>query len=351
MIATAQATCHKLLHRRAATLVEVVTGGAAITVLLAAVLAPTFTGLRERQSQALCTARIGQLTKALLVYAQDYDDTPPFTGIGWEDILNDTKPSDNPSSTAGGPGDMPTKTRWEWAVSETWISQNPQLLWNGTLPEEDWPNHGAGLTTGTLFPYARFESLYRCPAFERIAGKSQSQFNYTRTFMGRKWLLGPGMSGSPDPEFWGSGSASAPGLTLKLAQIHRPDLLPMVYDEWWLRHVGSPYEEHIPVRSSNTSGGWYAVDPMHSQLGDEIGRYHGRPIRSRMLPAGNAADPGLVRQGSIACYDGHVELRRTPIAGLSDQRLMDIWALYAVVNHLNSLLYAQRGVLPSVPLY
>ncbi len=339
-------------RRRGATLVEVVTGGAAITALVAAVLSPTLSGLRQRQSQALCTARIAHLTKALLIYAQDYNEVPPFTGIGWEDILYDNEPSDNPASTAYGPGDIPTKSKWEWALSETWITQNPQLLWNGTLPEQDWPNVGAGVTTGTLFPYARYESLYRCPEFERIAGKSQSQFNYTRTLLARKWIFADIANGGREPDYWGASDFGAPGLILSADQIHRPDLLPMVYDEWWLRHVGSPYDQHIPVRPAEISGGWCAVDAMHFPLADQIGQYHGRPIRNRWLPPGNTADPGLVRQGNVACYDGHVELRRPTVAGLSDLNMGEIISvLGGVINHLNSLIYAQRGVsMTSAPL-
>ena len=345
---TAESPPGRLSHRRGMGLVQTVTSVGAVVALTTAVVVPGLIGLRDRNRQAICTARIGLLTRAMLCYAADYDETPPFMGLGWEDIHYPDKPSDDPSSTAGGPGDVPTKTRWGWAVAETWVTQHPELLWNGTLPEDDWAANGVGVTTGLLFPYARFETVYRCPEFERAPDKVQGAFNYTRTTLGRKWLAGGSMSGTPDPDYWGAGSFGAPGLILRTSEIHRPSLLPMLYDESWRRHVAAAYDQHAPPRDPPISGGWMAVDCVNFYLGDEIGRYHGRPARAEWITP--AADPVRVKRGNIACYDGHVELTRDVWPDRSDMTSGALCvALSDLHRWLSFLMHAQRGPVGSTP--
>ena len=49
-------------------------------------------GLQGRNRQAVCTTRIGLLTRAMLLYASDYDETPPFLGLGYGSTFNKTYP-------------------------------------------------------------------------------------------------------------------------------------------------------------------------------------------------------------------------------------------------------------------
>ncbi len=334
--------------RRGTSLVQAVTSVATMVGLTATILVPGLIGLRDRNRQAVCTARIGQLTKALLVYAQDFDETPPFLGLGWEDIHYPEEPSQSMGSTAGAPGDISSKSEWGWAVAESWISANPEQLWNATIPEANWPDIGAGVTTGLLFPYANYERLYRCPEFERIPGKSQSAFNYTRSMLGRKWILGGSLAGPPEPGYWGASDFGAVGPIMRTSEIHAPGRASILHDEWWERHVGAPYDEHVPPRDSAISGGWMAVDPIHFPLGDELGQYHGCPVPNEYFPRNDppARDPELIQQGSVSFYDGHVDLQRQWWAGISSTSASMLFNSMndALLPKMQELIYATRGV-------
>jgi len=232
--------------RAAFTLIELLVV-VAIIALLISILLPSLSRARAQARATVCATRIAQITKAIMMYADDYDETPPFMGLGWEDVRD----SDEPDGTkSDGPGDIPSRTEWEWAVSETWLTQHPEQLWNGTLLEEDWDAAGVGPKTGTLFKYTRFENLYRCPDFERAPGKSQSSFNYARTILGRKWILGgficSFLRDDEEPEYHGSSDFGAVGPIVKMSQVFAPAEAVMMFDEWWARHIGAPYEEHSP---------------------------------------------------------------------------------------------------------
>ena len=207
----------------------------AIIALLISILLPSLSRARAQARATVCATRIAQITKSILMYADDYDETPPFLGLGWEDVRDDDEPSKT-EYNVDAPGDIPTKSEWEWAISETWVTQHPELLWNGTLPEEDWDAAGVGPKTGTLFKYTRFENLYRCPDFERIPGKSQSSFNYARTVLGRKWIVGGDicmfLRDDPEPEYHGSSFFGAVGPIAKISQVYAPAEAIMMNDEW-----------------------------------------------------------------------------------------------------------------------
>src|SRR5438874_836054 len=49
----------------------------AIIAILAAILFPVFAQAREKARQASCTSNLKQLGSAMLMYAQDYDETFP----------------------------------------------------------------------------------------------------------------------------------------------------------------------------------------------------------------------------------------------------------------------------------
>ncbi|MBN1347561.1 MAG: hypothetical protein JXQ73_33025 [Phycisphaerae bacterium] len=332
---------------RGITLIQTATSVATIVGLITTIFIPALIGLRDRNRQAICATRIAQLTKAMLVYAQDYDETPPFMGIGWESIHYPDKPSTAPlasQSPSPPPPLLALPDRRAWAYAETWLTQNHQLLWNGTLPENEWQQNGVGLSTGLLFTYTRFETLYRCPEFERIPDKSQNAFNYTRTDLGRKWIMGDWAQSGKESDYWGGSDFGAPGPIMRTSEIHRPSWLPMIYDESALRHVGSAYEEHIPPRDAIASGGWAAVDCMHFLLADEIGSYHGRPIRNDRLPP--EVDPLHVKCGYVGCYDGHVELTRTFWANMSGSNPLLLYtALADMLDWLSRHTFAQRGKL------
>lgn len=316
----------------------------AIIALLISILLPSLSKARAQARGTICATRIAQLTKSLLIYAEDYNETPPFVGIGWEDIHYDDEPDQDLASTEGGPGDIPSMSKWDWAISETWLTDHPELLWNGTLPEDEWSVNGVGVRTGTLFVYARFENLYRCPDFERISDsrKSQNAFNYARTVLGRKWIMGPWSSGGQEADYWGGSDFGAPGPVMKMSQIHSPGMMWMMIDEWWLRHVGSTPEEHSPPRDTTASGGWSACDCMHFALLDEIGHYHGQPMKGEWLP--DTLDKEAVGRGYVASYDGHAELVRDVWPGKSDASDGEVLAgAFILFEWLSQQSFAQRA--------
>ncbi|MCL5283875.1 MAG: DUF1559 domain-containing protein [Armatimonadetes bacterium] len=73
-----------MYKQRAFTLIELLVV-IAIIAILAAILFPVFAQAREKARQVSCVSNEKQLSLALLMYAQDYDDTLP-TGDGWEPI-------------------------------------------------------------------------------------------------------------------------------------------------------------------------------------------------------------------------------------------------------------------------
>jgi prepilin-type N-terminal cleavage/methylation domain-containing protein len=292
----------------------------AIIALLISILLPSLGSARAQARTSICSSRISQLTKALYLYSEDFSETPPFMGIGWENL----PPSSNLSNTASAPGDIPKMSLLDWAVAENWLSPKFDQMWH--VVQEDWPT-GCGIRFGTLYSYTRFENVYACPEFQRIGNKSQNLFNYTRTILGRKWILGgeygrPGNGGVNEPDYWGGSEFGAPGPILKMSQVHAPAKLNMLLDEWWKRHVGSDPSEHCPSpRAGNglISGGWMAIDCMGFPLGDEFGRYHGTET-----PGMFNADQSRVKLANTSYYDGHVGLERDPLPDRTDLTGLDL---------------------------
>ncbi|MBC7287046.1 MAG: DUF1559 domain-containing protein [Armatimonadetes bacterium] len=73
--------------RKAFTLIELLVV-IAIIAILAAILFPVFSRAREKARQASCLSNLKQLSLAILMYAQDYDETYPpayYWSAGWVD--------------------------------------------------------------------------------------------------------------------------------------------------------------------------------------------------------------------------------------------------------------------------
>lgn len=327
----------------------------AIIALLISILLPSLSKARAQARTTLCGSRISQLTKAMMLYAEDFNETPPFMGLGWEDIEPPGDPSKDLKDTQDGPGDIPKLTKWDWAVSEDWLSAQPDLLWVGTIPEEEWTDNGIGLRTGRIFGYTRFESLYRCPDFERVQGegKTQSSFNYTRSILGRKWIMGEIADGGKEPDYWGGSIFGAPGPVMKMSQIHSPGKLYMMIDEQWDRHCAAPIDQMVPMgHDGEISGGWSANDCMNFPLNDEFGQYHGSEMANTIFPEGSAVDPTRVKRAMVSFYDGHSELEREIWPEKSRKNMGEIIsALGGIVNWLSQNTFAQRGkVITNAPL-
>lgn len=300
-------------HRRGMGLVQTVTSVGTVVVLTATILTPTLMGLRERNRRAVCTMRIGQLTRAMLVYAADYDETPPFMGRGdgtWPSGAGGGWPPGTIEEWPAGSG----MTAGQWTSIEDWLMPNVSG-WFGRSQTE-WPND-ARPRNGSLFPYTRSESLYLCPSFERtaIGVKTQNVFNYTRTSLGRR-LYSSTDNLDPNSPYYSEGDFF-PGEIVRISEVHRPDMFFMMYDESLEQYVVAS-----PVISYSGSGliddriidGSWSPDPpdcVFRIMGSEVGQYHGRPMRT---PAGRILStlPSR-RQGNVAYYDGHVELLLDPL--------------------------------------
>ena len=302
--------------RRAFTLIELLVV-VAIIALLISILLPSLSKARAQSRTTLCFSRVGQLTKSIFTYAEDYDETPPFTS---------KVKKDNPWAACQN-GEMET---WLGSAEDMYKVVQYSYEQPGPYPEGevDIPR------SGDLFEYARFEALYRCPEFERIQAALQHAFNYTRSAWGRRYRV-PGSE--PDVEIRYSigdidiGDLAGP--ILKPSQVFAPSALPIMLDEKWDRHVAGGW-------ANGADWAWIVCDPVFDGI-DEIGQYHGSKVRSLY------SDPNVnppVQSGSLAFYDGHVELRRDPMPSADPgERQVEIWQIEEYFNYFETLVYAIFG--------
>ncbi len=318
--------------RQAFTLIEVLFVVALIATLIA-ILLPSLAKARRQARTTLCAARLAGLSKAILLYSEENDDTPPFIGRGWEDLDDD----DDVEWPPGSGVTLGQLKRWE-----TWCTNRPDEVWFAR--EEDWPID-VGVEFGSLFQYTRFKDLYLCPEFQRISGedKAQNAFNFTRTVLGRKWYVP-----DHDPEAEESGSFfGAAGAIMKTSEIHSPAKMWLLLDESYLRHCASPDNEFMISSHGLIRGGWMANDCMNFYLGDELGQYHGAPV----LGLHASGEEVAVRRGHVGHYDGHVEPYRDVLPGRTTD--LAIFEEPAIVDFLVDFmvdhLFAQRGITVDLP--
>ena len=277
----------------------------AIIALLISILLPSLGRARAQARTSLCASRISQLAKSLLIYSEDFNETPPFMGRGWE----------NWDEVIGG-DEWPAGsgiTVEDWARWEDWLMPDMPDYW--ALPQDIWPNK-ARLRNGSLWSYARFENLYRCPDFERSGSglKSQNVFNYARSVIARKWFL-PGEPEDQSGPYVHSSDFGSPGPIAKLSTIHAPARGILLVDEDWRFHVAAPVGETSPPRDAPVAGGWMAEDCMAFVVGSDIGGYHGAEKQKAAPPFVGGVPVPPAKSGYIACYDGHAELSLDVLPG------------------------------------
>ncbi len=297
------ANLHTRKQRRSAfTLIELLVV-VAIIALLISILLPSLSRARAQARTTLCATRIGQLTKAMIMYADDYDEAPAFLALGHESM----------NKLAGEHhGDMYPEDQDElyWWTHEDWLIRDIYTY----CYEPDWTTLDPELVTprtGTLYPYTNYEDVYRCPEFQRgpvgaatggLYGepKTQNVFNYTRTVMGRK-LLSTALG---DPE---ADDELSPGPIVKLSAVYSPAVMMMMIDEQWDFHCAGNYDGAGSL--PDLSGYPAAAESVHTIIGDGVGDYHG--VKTRELAYEYVAES---RQGNVGYYDGHVSLVRDPWA-------------------------------------
>ena len=283
--------------RRGFTLIELLVV-VAIIALLISILLPSLSKARAQARATLCLSRQGQLTKSLLVYGEDFDETPPFVGLGFCQL-------DEIDGKDHG-GTMPHDERWYWE-RETWcVPDLPAIFYN-----EDWTTLDPMPSPrfGSLFSYARFEALYRCPEFERLpvgargsvtgGFKTQNVFNYSRSVLGRKLLSTAPTINDPDAD-----DELSPGPIMKVSSLYAPAGMFMLFDEQWDFHCAGNYDG---PGVTDFAGFPMGAETIHGLIGDYIGSYHGsksRPIDYDWIIESQS--------GSVAYYDGHAALYHDP---------------------------------------
>ena len=339
-----------LAHRKPAFSVSELSAVMASIAIVAAVAVPAVSRLGGHQRTTVCLNRIGMMTTAFLIYAQDYDGVFPFLATGHDyGFLNDTPdPIEN------------------WLVDCDWADPNDNSgQWSSALGtmqaiaynrQEDWPEEPHVPRSGTLFPYALYEQIYRCPEFERIShpSKAHNVFNYTRAFWARRWLLPPEVD-------YGEELGDLQGPILRVADIHKPSDLPILLDEQWDRFVATD-------SYYGYGNGPYNCNDYLFGFENVLGVYHGGPVTSglRNSQDGSLLDihPAYVSflwpQGGVGFYDGHAGLRRDPWptfelgSGIEGRRRYDVWRgdgsgasgfdeIMAILQWMTDLIYAQRG--------
>lgn len=266
----------------------------AIIALLISILLPALSKARKQARTSLCGSRMSQLAKAILMYAEDYEETPPFMGMGYENV-------GSPSTRNYPDG----HDGLYWAGHETWVLPDLPQIWRSA--EDTWPDH-VTLRNGSLFRYARFENLYRCPEFERAGAgrKSQNVFNYTRSILARKSL---------SSAFEGDGTVEplTAGPIMKPSMVYASGTLWMLFDEAWDFHCAAPADELGGYAGDRLPGSqiynvWMGIETIQCIAGDALGSYHGA--------SGKTLDHAAIEaneMGHLACYDGHVEPFRDPL--------------------------------------
>jgi len=323
----------------------------AIIALLISILLPSLGQARAQSRTTLCATRIAQVAKAMIMYSNDYDETPPFMGMGqcdWDDML--------PGST--GKDSSGVDLVYNWARWENWLMPDMPTLWAAnsggiiSSPEQEVDAKGL-IQRGTLFPYIRFDGLYRCPDFERKprgGPHAQRLFNYTRSWAGRR-CLSQFLNDKDDYNGQPVTGWIRPGKIVKMSQAYAPSGYWMMIDEEYNRHVGGAMDDFDPPNPGpggivgSMAGMPMCADVIHTIIGDEFGQYHGSKGRALQTAALTAQVP-MVEQGSIAFYDGHVGLYRDPLPGRKAEGDMGgfMTEINFIVDMIKGMIFAQRGV-------
>ncbi len=307
----------------------------AIIALLISILLPSLSKAREQARATLCASRLGQLSKAMLIYADDYAEALPFILKG-------------PGSTQEYHDDptVPENRR-----KEVWLADGSTMERIYDLSEGEWytENHPRVPQSGTLFPYARFENLYKCPEFERVKDplKRHSVFNYTRSILGRKAVATSDPLNDRDIAYFLG--------IVKLSGPYNAASLPLMLDESWYSYVAYGFV---------AGWVWGGHDPVMDLFNSCLGSYHGTEKRGwGWRPESGSGEyiedvypDEPYKLASVSYYDGHVGLERDPVpnldigstAGRPQTFLGLLGPLFpydeAYGHWVENMLYAQQGI-------
>lgn len=140
-------------RKRGFTLIELLVV-IAIIAILAAILFPVFARAREKARQASCLSNLKQLALAMLMYAQDYDET--------------------------------------WPVAYYWSpGWTEEYAWDFHIEYSGWSV--AGYSLGLIGPYTKNEQLNACPSFKGMvssSGRPYTGYAYNTSYIGYRHSAG-----------------------------------------------------------------------------------------------------------------------------------------------------------------
>jgi prepilin-type N-terminal cleavage/methylation domain-containing protein/prepilin-type processing-associated H-X9-DG protein len=203
----------------------------AIIAILAAILFPVFAQAREKARQISCTSNLKQLTLAILMYVQDYDEV--FTPGG---MANNDGGTSAPGTVPGGPQ----------------LSDNNGMTQFGNVPYtncQGWPcigPDGSGSWGAHIYPYVKSYAVFVCPS------ANNSSLNNSNT---GEWV---------EPSTYQDLSNCTPGYTCKpLSYAFIGD-----FGQQADAAVDAPAERAILIETGRIRAGFdadYGQDPVYSR--------------------------------------------------------------------------------------
>jgi prepilin-type N-terminal cleavage/methylation domain-containing protein len=175
----------------------------AIIAIIAAILFPVFKHTREKARQATCLSNLRQMGMAVLLYAQDYDETYP-----------DPPPAGEYYGFASGFLVVP-------GPGGSWSSMPMKFPWG----KDDFAHGSFALL---LLPYVKNEQVFLCPSWELAKAGWYPEWNWQSARVSYAWCDRLS-SGSSWPDF-PMGSETPPQGPLSLGAVRKPALLPMIYE-------------------------------------------------------------------------------------------------------------------------
>jgi prepilin-type N-terminal cleavage/methylation domain-containing protein/prepilin-type processing-associated H-X9-DG protein len=201
----------------------------AILAILAALLFPVFSQVREKGWQITCLSNLKQIGTALKMYVQDYDERlPDCCCWGRASVWAGATP--DPVPPGPRPGDGPTGRCAQVGITSASPPKDTVLG-----PEQNPPRY----VQEKLHPYVKNAQIWFCPSVGRerffLGNPAYPTYGYNGTTYIWNWYADPGNVENPfrkrKPE-WISGRA--------LTAVPNPTAAPLLWDMPWYKVIKQP---------------------------------------------------------------------------------------------------------------